>query len=219
VGDFEACLDSWNSKMHPDQIRLRAYLEQLAQALGPLPETTADLFLHMDIDVRKPDRLLRHHDVENYLAPVVRHLGVNRFVLVSATKRVGGGSQLLIGMAELISMDTDLASWSHFSCAAGNRADASPWKIGLRTALAAEHPQVLPPGSVAVQLAWRCSQRRSWMQLWKPTGDAMGPVLGEPDPRNPFNPADDRIGFLQLHRNVGMWWRPLLLAPIDPANI
>jgi hypothetical protein len=45
----------------------------------------------------------------------------------------------------------------------------------------------------------------------------MGPVLGEPDLRNPFNPKDDRIVNLQLHLNkdpgighdvdVGMWWR------------
>jgi hypothetical protein len=30
----------------------------------------------------------------------------------------------------------------------------------------------------------------------------MGPVLGEPDPRNPFNVADDRIVELLLHRDV-----------------
>jgi hypothetical protein len=46
----------------------------------------------------------------------------------------------------------------------------------------------------------------------------MGPVLGEPDPKNPFNPSDDRIVSLGLHVDwdatmrhsvdVGMWWRP-----------
>ena len=45
----------------------------------------------------------------------------------------------------------------------------------------------------------------------------MGPILGEPDPRNPFNPQDDRIVALGLHLNadpatghevdVAMWWR------------
>jgi hypothetical protein len=70
---------------------------------------------------------------------------------------------------------------------------------------------------MAVQLAWRCPARRNWVSFWKPTGDAMGPVLGEPDSRNPFNPADDRIVALHLHRcidesagngvRVGMWWR------------
>jgi hypothetical protein len=46
----------------------------------------------------------------------------------------------------------------------------------------------------------------------------MGPVLGEPDAKRPYNLADDRITFLYLHLNldesmgndvdVGMWWRP-----------
>jgi hypothetical protein len=45
----------------------------------------------------------------------------------------------------------------------------------------------------------------------------MGPVLGEPYPKNPFNPADDRITELHLHVarddtlghdvDVGMWWK------------
>ena len=33
-------------------------------------------------------------------------------------------------------------------------------------------------------------------------GDAMGPVLGEPDPRKPFNVADDRIVEISFHRDV-----------------
>jgi hypothetical protein len=45
----------------------------------------------------------------------------------------------------------------------------------------------------------------------------MGPVLGEPICAQPFNPADDRIASLQLHRipaaqmgyevETAMWWR------------
>jgi len=71
-------------------------------------------------------------------------------------------------------------------------------------------------------LAWRCSATRNWVWLWKPTGDAMGPVLGEPDACHPFNPNDDRIVALALHLNadpatghevdVAMWWRPSISA-------
>jgi hypothetical protein len=66
-------------------------------------------------------------------------------------------------------------------------------------------------------LAWRCSARRNWSALWKPTGDAMGPVLGVANPDRPYHLNDDRIVDLELHRNiddtlgndveVGMWWR------------
>jgi hypothetical protein len=90
------------------------------------------------------------------------------------------------------------------------------WKEKLRTALAATAQQ-LPPGEVEALMAWRCSPNRNWVNLWKPTGDAMGPILGEPDPRRPFRPNDDRITALGLHLNsdssfghavaVGLWWR------------
>ena len=53
--------------------------------------------------------------------------------------------------------------------------------------------------------------------LWKPTGDTMGPVLGEDPSRGDFNPFDDRITSLAMHLNVddsigwgvdvGMWWQ------------
>ena len=41
--------------------------------------------------------LIRHHDLENYLTPLVRRLGAEHFNLVEAAKRVGGGSRLTIG--------------------------------------------------------------------------------------------------------------------------
>ena len=62
------------------------------------------------------------------------------------------------------------------------------------------------------------SAKTELVELWKPTGDAMGPVLGEPEAKRPYNLADDRITVLYLHLNpdtsmgndvdVGMWWRP-----------
>jgi hypothetical protein len=84
-------------------------------------------------------------------------------------------------------------------------------------------------GDVAVQLAWHCLSGRNWRQprnwsaLWKPTGDAMGPILGpvhaqDASNKRRFNPDDHRIVALGLHLNidekmeydveVGMWWRP-----------
>jgi len=47
----------------------------------------------------------------------------------------------------------------------------------------------------------------------------MGPILGQIDPRNPYNPNDDRIVRLGLHVSydeaikhavdVAMWWKPM----------
>jgi hypothetical protein len=46
------------------------------------------------------------------------------------------------------------------------------------------------------------SAGRNWSTLWKPAIDALGPLLGMPDPNHPFRPSDDRIVDLTLHRNV-----------------
>jgi hypothetical protein len=196
-------------------MRLQAYLAETVRALGPLPDNVANLFLRLDVDVLRPAALLRHFDLENYLTPLVRHLGAHLFCFVGATKRVGGGSLLRIGVAEPQHIGSD--DWAHFSCNISGATGTNDWKTELRAALAATQPAQLPPGPVAARIAWRCPARRNWVQLWKPTGDAMGPVLGEPDSRNPFNPFDDRIVSLELHRcsdetmgntiDVGMWWQ------------
>jgi hypothetical protein len=211
---LEPRLASWDAASRPSQIRLRAYLKQVADALGTLPESS-NLFLHLDVDVQQPERLLRHYDLENYLTPLVHRLGSHRFVLVSATKRVGGGSELRVGIAAPAALEQ--TGWAHFVCRVSGSVGTLAWKTAVRQALIASNQMLLPPGPVSVRLAWRCAQRRNWVQLWKPTGDAMGPVLGEPDARNPFNPADDRIVSIELHRSVddtvgngvdiGMWWR------------
>ncbi|MCA1667046.1 MAG: hypothetical protein LC793_06535 [Thermomicrobia bacterium] len=218
VSGIEPLLASWNRKTDPAQIRLQRYLDDLQSAAGTLPSGQR-LFLHMQIDVKKPERLLHHYDLENYLTPVVIRFGAGHFVFVSATKSVGRGSHLMIGHAVSLGNDSALEGWSDFAYHAGSGAATKEWKVGIRNALLNTRPQALPPGPVAVHLAWRCARQRNWAMLWKPTGDAMGPVLGEPSPQHPFNPSDDRIVSLGLHLNaddamghdvdVGMWWRRL----------
>lgn len=216
---IEPRLASWNKKTDPEQIALSCYFDTLVGDFGPLLAGRDGLFLHMDSDVKVPDYLLHHHDLENYLTPVVARLGSAHFTLASARKDVGGGSRLTVGEAVPREMSADPQGWDHFSYPAGSGPTKTAWKAGLRDALAVTHPRLLPAGPVETHLAWRCSPRPNWVWLWKPTGDAMGPVLGEPDTKRPFNPADDRITFLGLHLNpdesmgndvdVGMWWRPV----------
>jgi len=216
VPDIEPLLASRNSKTDPAQIRLQRYLDDLQFAVGTLP-SDQQLFLHMQIDVNKPERLLHHYDLENYLTPVVGRFGVGHFIFVSATKSVGRGSHLTIGYAVSLGHYSALEGWSDFDYHAGSGATKKEWKEGIRNALLNTRPQLLPPGPAFVHLVWRCARQRNWATLWKPTGDAMGPVLGEPSARNPFNPSDDRIVSLGLHLNVddamgydvdvGMWWR------------
>jgi hypothetical protein len=75
----------------------------------------------------------------------------------------------------------------------------------------------MPLGPVRDRLAWQCAVGRTWCALWKPTGDAMGAVLGMADILKPYQLNDDRIVELEFHRQVdtslghdvvvGMWWR------------
>ncbi len=216
LSGFEPLLASWNSKTDPAQIRLQRYLDDLQFAVGALPSDQR-LSLHMQIDVKKPERLLRHYDLENYLTPVVNRFGAGHFAFVSATKSVGRGSYLAVGQATPLGQYSVLEGWANFACHGGSGATKKEWKEDIRTALSNTRPPSLPPGPVAVHIASRCARQRNWAMLWKPTGDAMGPVLGEPSPQNPFNPSDDRIVSLGLHLNsddvmghdvdVGMWWR------------
>jgi hypothetical protein len=164
---------------------------------------------------------MRGNDLENFLTPLFGKNRLNRsaYRLVSATKRVGGGSHLALGAA-VQWPDIDAAEWASFDCRSRIGERGAAWKQDLRTQLLQAEVMPVPSGPIDVRLAWRCSQDRkqSWTDWWKPSGDAMGPVVGEPDRSHPFNPADDRVVSLELHLvphevmgravDVGMWWRP-----------
>ena len=214
-------LASWEKRTHPAQVRLRDYVQHIVEELS-LPPNAQNLFLHMDVDVEKPDRLLHHYDLENYLTPLfgMERLPYRQFVLVSARKKVGGGSRIVCGLAEPVA-GNDQETWSHLSLVAGSGTSHSRWKEDVHKCLAQSGVQPIPAGPVAVRLAWRCSYtKRNWTTLWKPTGDAMGPILGIHNPSQPFNPEDDRIVNLELQVNpdesighgvvVGMWWKHVM---------
>jgi hypothetical protein len=48
VSGIRPLLASWEKRTHPEQVRLRSYLEDLTSRLGPLPPAPTGLFLHLD---------------------------------------------------------------------------------------------------------------------------------------------------------------------------
>jgi|tagenome__1003787_1003787.scaffolds.fasta_scaffold20938915_2 hypothetical protein len=60
----------------------------------------------------------------------------------------------------------------------------------------------VPAGPVRMQLSFTVGPRRNWLNLWKPTIDALGQILGSTSPGQSWHPQDGRIVELGLHRRV-----------------
>jgi hypothetical protein len=76
-------------------------------------------------------------------------------------------------------------------------AQSTEYKQQLRDQLL--HRQPLSPGPVRLDLAFLVSAHRNWINLWKPTIDALTPILGPTRPDREWHPRDRRIVELGLH--------------------
>lgn len=216
LDSIEPQLASWDHREHLNQQRLIAYLRVVRESFAPLLASGGKWALSMTVDLKRDERLYRGNDVENYITPLVADLGWRHFVYAEIIKRIGGGSRISIGPAAL--RLPAVPTWNGWSRRVVGRLAALEGKRSIREGLREAVHAPLPPGPVAAHLAWRLSASRNWVGLWKPTGDAMGPVLGEPRfPKKEFHPSDDRITKLMLHRiaddalesnvvDVGLWW-------------
>ena len=211
-------LESWNASTHPDQQRLNAYLDVVAAQLR-LAERPASEQWAVELTVGLPEKQhldLGGRDLDNYLFPLARRLDHRRvcaafgrkvhqagssIALISATPRNKPGPPPQLRVRTSVSTESVL--WKeaiHQAC--GDAALVSP----------------LPSGPLALEIRFGVSSIRNWTTLWKPAIDALGPVLGLPNPEKRFSPDDDRIVDLGLHRHVDdslgydvdvqVWWRP-----------
>jgi len=197
----EPVLESWNGREHPDQLRLRAYLDTVAAQVGsaawPAQESRV-VELIVGLPSTSPvDRGGR--DLDNYLFPVARRLGAGRIAAAFARKVHQQGSTIAIGPA---APGIDLPSSLPLSVRTSVSTDSRAWKEAVHRACRDVVTEPLPAGPVALRIQFSVSTRRNWAALWKPAIDALGPVLGIPDPAHPFRPADDRVVDLELHRHI-----------------
>ena len=209
-------LASWDSTSHPAQIRLQAYLDEVEGALGPRLTGHRRCYLSMEIGLPEEIDILRHHDLENYMTPLALRLPGRTICLASAVKRVGGQSRISVGT--VVPLNQPPGEWRQASVYCTGSYEKKEWKDRLRNSILSQKVESGHAGPLEMHTMWRCdATRRSWIYLWKPTGDALGPIVGEPNPSRPFNPADDRIVSLDLHLTdddragydveVGVWWR------------
>jgi hypothetical protein len=57
----------------------------------------------------------------------------------------------------------------------------------------------LDEGAVALHLSFTAGPTRNWLNLWKPTIDALERILGRASPQLRWHPRDGRIVELGLH--------------------
>jgi len=190
----EPRLASWNRSDHRDQIALKQALGSAEAQLRDLARGVyGPLAVRLDVGIREGLPLLDHRDLDNYAYPVAAYLlkAWNRpLTSMWATKAVAPTSHLRCMLATekaapdvLIVVETTASS------------DSAAYKEQVYEALP---DALLPDGPVSVELAFVVSPRRNWLNLWKPTIDALGKLLGSSGER-PWNPHDGRITELGLH--------------------
>jgi hypothetical protein len=186
---------------HPGRDRLAGLLDAVDEEAEPvLARIAGDVALELTLGLPPWQPLTRRRDLVNYLLPVVARLGQRRVPAVFARKRHADTSRLTVAPAGYLVDDR--------SPALQVRPVGSPhspgWMEQVRDACAAAVGGTPPhPGAAALDLAFVVSSRHNWTTLWKPAIDAVaGPLLGVPDPDNPWSPNDDHITRLGLHRTI-----------------
>lgn len=191
-------LASWNANHHPDQRAVQHYLDEVEAAVVPVIDVHRGAPLYLRVHAALPEgaELLRGHDVENYLTPLAQRLRNLPFVHARGTKAVGGESFIEVGLADA-GLQEHRCGFSSITVRGTGAAGTNSWKRDLREQIIQSGASRAPPGPLTMAIVIRCSPKRAWHNLWKPLGDALGPILGESG-TNPFHPADDRIVDLTL---------------------
>jgi hypothetical protein len=212
--DVQPRLESWEGRDHPTQAALQTYLDHIEETVDPhLLAVEGDAAISLDVGLPHDTPLTgAGGDLDNFLYPVVRRLGPSRFATAWATKKHGRSS---ICVHSAVPASQDLGGGWRFAAVRTTKASESrAWKEQVAGQLPAAEPSV---GAIELQLCFRVAPQRNWATLWKPAIDALGAILGVERPAHPFNPQDDRVTSLGLHRNVnkdlrhaiemGIWWR------------
>lgn len=186
-------LASWNKATDRDQIRLREYLEDTAELLAPAL-VGGPWALRLDVGLPTGRDLIDMADLDNYAFPLATRLRSEHLVSVWCTKRHGDTSRVLVAPAH----ETP-APEPTYTVRTTASSQSKAYKEQVRTAVAGATE--IPAGAVQLQLAFVVGLQRNWLSLWKPTIDALDPLLGRTRNRD-WHPKDGRITDLGLHVDV-----------------
>lgn len=189
---------SWDAASSRGQARSSAFIDDGCTAVAEQVVSTAGpLALRLDVGLADTAPLYAFHDLDNYLFPLVPKLMERTgrdFVSVWATKRHAATSSMAVCPA--VPVDDPTGTYV-FDVTTTASASTSAYKEQIRDQITTASP--LPGDGVALQLAFVVGPRRAWPNLWKPTIDALGAILGRDDGAREWNARDGRITDLGLH--------------------
>jgi hypothetical protein len=156
--------------------------------------------LRLDIGLPETIPLYHSFDLDNYLFPLVPQLmkrSGRELASVWATKRHAERSSVAVGPVHWV----DDPQGTHvFDVTTSASTSSSAYKKQIRDQAAWARP--LPGDALALQLAFVVGPQRAWPNLWKPTIDALGSILGHDHAAPEWNVRDGRITELGLHCTV-----------------
>jgi hypothetical protein len=200
--ELQPQLASWNRADDLDRMRLAAYVGYASELAAPLLAASGEpLALELKVGLPTTHPLTKQRDLDNYLYPVVKGLGPDRFVAVFGYKRHQDHSTLAIGPTTHVEPDRE----PDLVVNPFGRYDIPEWQEQIR--VACRRAGGLDPtgvGPVRLVVSWELTRGRTWTELWKPTIDALGPLLGtEARSSRPHGEArDGRITEVALHQTV-----------------
>jgi hypothetical protein len=188
-------LASWNKADDPDQVRLRAYLDDTEALLAP-SRIDGPWALRLDVGLPTSRDLLDAADLDNYAYPLAYRIMDSGLMSVWCTKQHNERSFVRIEAAREVpppSKDVLVAKTT-----ASASTVAYKEQIYAAVAGAAE----LLAGPVGLELSFVIGPRRNWLNLWKQTIDSLDPILGRTYPDRAWHPRDGRITELGMHVTV-----------------
>lgn len=188
-------LASWNKADHPDQIRLRAYLDD-TEKLVTDSQVDGPCALRLDVGLPEERSLLDAGDLDNYAYPLASRLQDPNLVSVWCTKQHHDHSTVRIAAAR------EVPGPSSGVLLARTAASASSVAYKEQIHAAVSDAAELPPGPVRLELSFVLGPSRNWLNLWKQTIDALDPLLGRTRPDRAWHPRDGRITELGMHCTV-----------------
>lgn len=187
-------LASWNKATDPDQVRLREYLEDTAELLAPHLVASGPWVLSLEVGLPRGRDLADMADLDNYAFPLATRLRNEDLVAVWCTKRHADTSRVLVAPAAETAGPRDTYT---VRTTASASASTAAYKAQVRAAVL--DAAAIPAGAVQLQLSFVVGRQRNWLTLWKPTIDALDPLLGRTREDRDWHPQDGRITDLGLH--------------------